>query len=160
KAGHARKYLPVIAEEHAIQLESSHGIQCFLSDLPAKWPAYIRPGVIGTYYDSEWALISVLQGEGFWKDVRLPEGTKYIMSITWSDVDKPGRIFHRPAGECTAEEIMAECLAQCGADQSNLLGWEIDYELKFLSEAEYASRRSELPAHLAMPPSRGIRMVN
>ena len=131
-----------------------------MSDLPATWPSYVRPGVVGTYFESEWAIIAVLQGEGFWKDVRLPEGTKYVLSMTWSDVDKPGRVFQRPASECTAEEILAECLAQCGLDQSNILGWEIDHELKFMSEAEYESLRSTLPPHLALPPSRGIRMVN
>lgn len=160
KSDYVKEFLPGVAADHAIQLESSNGIQCFLSDLPATWPSYVRPGVVGTYFESEWAIISVLQGEGFWKDIRLPEGTKYVLSITWSDVDKPGRVFHRPASECTAEEILAECLAQCGLDQSNFLGWQIDHELKFLSEAEYESQGSGLPPHLALPPSRGVRMVN
>ncbi|BBX99238.1 hydroxysqualene dehydroxylase [Mycobacterium lacus] len=160
KSGHVRQHLPHLAAEHAIELESSNGIQCFLRDIPATWPSFVRPGVVGTYFESEWALISVLQGDGFWKNARLPEGTKYVLSMTWSEVDKPGPVFHRPASECTPAEILTECLAQCGLDESHILGWQIDHELKYLSEAEYQSRASELPPHLALAPSRGMRMLN
>jgi len=138
----------------------SNGIQVFLRDLPAAWPSYVRPGVVGTYFESEWALVSVLQGEGFWRNVSLPAGTKYVLSITWSDVDKPGRLFHRPASACTPDEILAECLAQCGVDSSHLLGWKLDRELARLSEDEYERLADELPPHLALPPARGKRMVN
>ena len=62
-----------LAEEHAIALEASNGIQCFLRDIPVTWPSLIRPGVVTAYVESEWSLVSVLQGDGFWRDVCLPE---------------------------------------------------------------------------------------
>jgi uncharacterized protein with NAD-binding domain and iron-sulfur cluster len=160
KSSHVNHHLPHLTAEHSIALESSNGIQVFLRDIPATWPSFVRPGVIGTHFESEWALISVLQGEGFWKDVSLPTGTKYVLSITWSDVDKPGRVFGRPASECTPAEILAECLAQCGLDSSNQLGWKLDRELAWLSDAEYERLATELPPHLAQEPACGSRMVN
>ncbi|MCV7340301.1 putative oxidoreductase [Mycobacterium haemophilum DSM 44634] len=160
KPDHVKQHLPHLAQQHAIALEWSNGIQCFLHDIPPTWPSFIRPGVVGTYFESEWALISVLQGEGFWKDVSLPEGTRYVLSITWSDVDKPGPVFQRPVSECTPDEILTECLAQCGLDRSHVLGWQIDYELKHLSAAEYDSLANELPPHLASAPWQGKRLVN
>lgn len=154
------RHLPHLTQQHAIALESSNGMQVFLRDIPSTWPSYVRPGVVGTHFESEWALISVLQGEGFWEGVRLPAGTKYVLSITWSDVDKPGPVFGRPASECTPDEIATECLAQCGLDHSHILGWQIDHELKHLSEADYQILAGELPPHVAGPPARGQRMVN
>lgn len=157
---HVQQHLPHLAQDHAIALESSNGIQVFLHDIPTTWPSYMRPGVVGTHFESEWALVSVLQGEGFWKDVCLPAGTKYVLSITWSDVDKPGPVFSRPASECTPDEILIECLAQCGLDHSRVLGWQLDHELKHLNENDYQRLTSELPPHLACAPARGQRMVN
>ncbi len=157
---HVRHHLPQLAAEHAIALEASNGIQCFLNDIPPTWPSHLRPGVVVTYVESEWALVLVLQGEGFWRNVSLPEGTRYVLSITWSDVDKPGPVFHRPVSECTPEEIVTECLAQCDLDRSHLLGWQIDHELQYLDEADYDSLAGTLPPHLASPPARGKRMVN
>lgn len=154
------EHLPHLTEQHAIALESSNGMQVFLRDIPSTWPSYVRPGVVGTHFESEWAVISVLQGEGFWEGVPLPAGTKYVLSITWSDVDKPGPVFGRAASECTPDEIATECLAQCGLDHSHILGWQIDHELKHLSEADYQSLAGELPPHVAGAPARGQRMVN
>ncbi|MHA7651595.1 FAD-dependent oxidoreductase [Mycobacterium sp. ML4] len=154
----ARQRLPHLIQQHAIALESSNGIQCFLRDIPATWPSFARPGVPASHIDSEWSLVSVIQGEGFWQDVRLPEGTRYVLSMTWSDVDRPGRIFGRPLSECSPEEILTECLAQCGLDRSEISGWQLDYELLHLGDADY--RAGALPPHLAYPPAAGRRMVN
>ncbi|MET2764952.1 oxidoreductase, partial [Mycobacterium tuberculosis] len=79
---------------------------------------------------------------------------------TWSDVETPGPVFDRPLSECTPDEILTECLTQCGLDKSNVLGWRIDHELKHLDEAEYEKVASELPPHLVSAPARGQRMVN
>ncbi|ORV72777.1 FAD-dependent oxidoreductase [Mycobacterium gastri] len=157
---HVKQHVPHLAEAHAIALESSNGIQCFLRDIPGTWPHFMRPGVAASYVDSEWSLVSVIQGEGFWQNVSLPEGTKYVLSLTWSDVDQPGRVFHRPLSECSPDEILTECLAQCGLDRSAILDWQIDYELKHLREADYEGLASKLPPHLAYPPAAGNRMVN
>lgn len=156
--GPVAQRIPHLAESHAIALESSNGIQCFLRDLPPTWPAFMRPGVPASHIDSEWSLVSVVQGEGFWQNVGLPEGTRYVLSMTWSDVDKPGRIYGRPVSECSPQEILQECLAQCGLDRSEISGWRIDYELNYLSESEYLA--AALPPHLAYPPAAGRRMVN
>lgn len=160
KSAHVKRYLPQLTQQHALALEASNGIQCFLRDLPATWPPFIRPGVVTTHLQSQWSLVCVLQGEGFWKNVRLPEGTRYVLSITWSDVETPGPVFDRPLSECTPDEILTECLTQCGLDKSNVLGWRIDHELKHLDEAEYEKVASELPPHLVSAPARGQRMVN
>ncbi|WP_420873528.1 FAD-dependent oxidoreductase [Mycobacterium riyadhense] len=155
-----KQHLPQLTEVHAIALEASNGIQCFLRDIPTTWPSFVRPGVVAAHVESEWSLVSVLQGEGFWRNVYLPDGTKYVLSITWSDVDKPGPVFHRPLSECTPEEILTECLAQCGLDRSPVLGWQLDQELKFLGEADYQTLADELPPHLVSAPTSGKRMVN
>lgn len=161
KSDHVKQHLPHLAQQHAIALESSSGIQCFLRDIPATWPSFMRPGVFAAYLGSEWSLVSVLQGAGFWRNVRLPEGTKYVLSITWSDVDKPGRVVHRPASDCTPEEILTECLAQCGLeDRSQILGWENDDQVKHLSESDYETLAGDLPPHLALAPAHGRRMIN
>ncbi|GAB7146160.1 FAD-dependent oxidoreductase [Mycobacterium riyadhense] len=160
KTDHVKQCLPQLAQEHAIALESSNGIQCFLRDIPATWPSFHRPGVTVTYVESEWGVVSVLQGEGFWRDVRLPEGTKYVLSIAWTNVYAPGPVLGRPLSECTPDEILTECLAQCGLDRSHILGWQIDQELKHLGEADYERLASELPPHIASAPARGKRMVN
>lgn len=155
-----RRHLPQLVEEHAISLEASNGLQCFLRDIPETWPSFARPGIVTAHVESEWSLVSVLQGKGFWENVRLPEGTKYILSITWSDVDTPGQIFDRPVTECSPDQILRECLAQCGLESAHLVGWQIDRELAYLSETEYDAVASELPPHLASKPVGGMRMVN
>ncbi|WP_191499183.1 FAD-dependent oxidoreductase [Mycobacterium simulans] len=160
KSDHVKQCLPKLAQEHAIALEASNGMQCFLRDIPSTWPSFIRPGVVTAHPESAWSLVSVLQGEGFWRDVRLPDRTKYVLSITWSDVDKPGPVLHRPLNKCTPDEILTECLAQCGLDRSHILGWQIDQELKHLGEADYERLASELPPHTASAPAYGKRMVN
>ncbi len=160
KSDHVKQCLPKLAQEHAIALEASNGIQCFLRDIPSTWPSFIRPGVVTAHLESAWSLLSVLQGEGFWRNVRLPEGTKYVLSITWTNVDPPGPVLGRPLSECTPDEILTECLAQCGLDRSHILGWQIDQELKHLGEADYERLASELPPHTASAPARGKRMVN
>ncbi|KAA1250140.1 FAD-dependent oxidoreductase [Mycobacterium simiae] len=152
------QHVPHLTGPHAIALESSNGIQCFLRDIPSAWPSFMRPGIPASHIESEWSLVSVIQGAGFWRDVQLPEGTKFVLSMTWSDVDKPGRIFHRPLSQCNPEEIVTECLAQCGLERSEILGWRIDYELQYLSESDYLA--ATLPPHLAYPPAAGTHMVN
>ncbi len=155
---HVHQQIPHLAQQHAIALESSNGIQCFLRDIPATWPSFVRPGIPASHIESEWSLVSVIQGEGFWENVHLPEGTRYVLSMTWSDVDKPGRIYHRPLSECSPDEILTECLAQCGLDRSEISGWQIDYELKFVNDSDYLA--GAWPPHLAYPPAAAQRMVN
>ncbi|BBX75767.1 FAD-dependent oxidoreductase [Mycobacterium shinjukuense] len=160
KSDPVTRHLPQLARQHAIALEASNGIQCFLRDIPPTWPSFIRPGVVIAHVQSEWSLVSVLQGRGFWRNVWLPEGTNYVLSITWSDVDRPGPVFHRPLTACTPEQIVTECLAQCGLDRSHIQGWRIDHELTHLDEADYERLASVLPPHLASAPADGKRMVN
>lgn len=57
-------------------------------------------------------------------------------------METPGPVFDRPLSECTPDEILTECLTQCGLDKSNVLGWRIDHELKHLDEAEYERWRA------------------
>nr|WP_047316966.1 hypothetical protein [Mycobacterium haemophilum] len=45
KSDHVKQHLPHLAQQHAIALESSSGIQCFLRDVPATWPSFMRPGI-------------------------------------------------------------------------------------------------------------------
>lgn len=64
KSAHVKRYLPQLTQQHALALEASNGIQCFLRDLPATWPPFIRPGVVTTHLQSQWSLVCVLQGDG------------------------------------------------------------------------------------------------
>ena len=154
-----RKHLPHLAESHCIEMESSNGMQCFLRDLPAPCPPQLTPGVVASYLESEWCLVAVVQGEGLWRNVALPKGTKYIFSVTWSDVETSGRLFHKTLPECSPDEIVAECLAQCGVDRRIVTGWQIDHELRFMEENDYRAANTLAP-HLAIETETGRRLLN
>ena len=141
-------------------MESSNGLQCFLRDLPAPCPPQLSPGVVASYLESEWCLVAVVQGEGLWRNVSLPAGTKYILSVTWSDVETRGRLFHKSLPECSPEEIVAECLAQCGVDKGIVIGWQIDHELRFMEENDYRAAANTLAPHLAIETEAGRRLLN
>ena len=155
-----RNHLPHLAQSHCIEMESSNGMQCFLRDLRAPCPPQVTPGVVASYLESEWCLIAVVQGEGLWKNVALPEGTKYVLSVTWSDVEARGRLFRKTLPECSPEEIVAECLAQCGVDRSIVIGWQIDHELRFMEENDYRAAANTLAPHLAIETESGRRLLN
>jgi uncharacterized protein with NAD-binding domain and iron-sulfur cluster len=157
---HVRRHLPHLAGEHRIQLESSNGMQCYLRELPAAWPPHLRPGVGVSFLESPWSLVAVVQGSGFWHNVSLPERTAYVLSMTWSEVEKPGSVFSKPLGDCTPEEIFMECMAQCGLEQDAVIAWQIDRELVFIGETAYASVSDKLAPHLAFPAHRGQRLLN
>jgi uncharacterized protein with NAD-binding domain and iron-sulfur cluster len=160
RQGEVRKHLPHLAESHCIEMESSNGLQCFLRDLPTPCPPQLSPGVVASYLESEWCLVAVMQGDGLWKKVALPEGTNYIFSVTWSDVETRGRLFHKTLPECSPEEIVAECLAQCGVDKSIVLGWQIDHELRFMEENDYRAAANTLAPHLEIGTGTGRRLLN
>jgi uncharacterized protein with NAD-binding domain and iron-sulfur cluster len=155
-----RKHLPHLAESHCIEMESSNGMQCFLRDLPTPCPPQLTPGVVASYLESEWCLIAIVQGEGLWRNVALPQGTKYVLSVTWSDVETPGRLFRKTLPECSPDEIVAECLAQCGIDKSIVTGWQIDHELRFMEENDYRAAANALAPHLAIETKTGRRLLN
>ena len=155
-----RKHLPHLAESHCIEMESSNGMQCFLRDLPTPCPPQLTPGVVASYLESDWCLIAVMQGEGLWRNVALPEGTKYVLSVTWSDVETPGRLFRKTLPECSPEQIVAECLAQSGVDKSVVIGWQIDHELRFMEENDYRAAANTLAPHLAIETEGGRRLLN
>ncbi len=122
--------------------------------------APVDPGVVASYLESEWCLIAVVQGEGLWRNVALPEGTKYILSVTWSDVETAGRLFRKTLPECSPEQIVAECLAQCGVDKSIVIGWQIDHELRFMEENDYRAAAHTLASHLAIETESGRWLLN
>ena len=71
-----------------------------------------------------------------------------------------GRLFHKTLPECSPEEIVAECLAQCGVDKSIVLGWQIDHELRFMEENEYRAAANTLAPHLEIETETGRRLLN
>lgn len=154
------KHVPHLNQAHRMRLESSAGIQFFLKALPEPLPVQFRPGVPASHLESPWAFVSVVQGQGFWNGVSLPEGTRYVLSATWSTFDRPGLLTHKTAVECSPEEICGEALTQCKFDKRLVTGWRIGAELRHLPESEYKRSKEELPPHLAYEPVNGVRLIN
>lgn len=130
--------------------EWSSGVQIFLAELPTETPAWLRPGVLTAHLESPWSFVSVVQADGFWRDVPFPTGIQAILSATWSDVHAPGIVTGKPMIECEPAEILQEALAQCGFERTDLVrGFQVDQSLLFLSAVDYQALRDRLPPHLA-----------
>lgn len=117
KSAHVKRYLPQLTQQHALALEASNGIQCFLRDLPATWPPFIRPGVVTTHLQSQWSLVCVLQGEGALRfarpdtqQIELQAGSYLFHAGDVSDalyVVRSGRL-QVLAGDGAKDEVVAE----------------------------------------------------
>lgn len=154
------QHAPHLLNAHCIRLEASSGMQFFLRDLPSPLPPQFTPGVVTAHLESAWSFVTIVQGEGFWRDVRLPPGTRYILSATWSAVDVPGPVTGKTVAQCTPDELVAECLAQTGFDGSTVITWEIDQELRFMRDEEYQRQKNQLPPHMAHEPYNGVRLLD
>jgi hypothetical protein len=108
--GAVRSAAPELNGLDYLEYDYMNGIQFFLNRAP-------RTPIRGhaAYLASPWALTSIEQGL-FWKrdlaatygDGRLRE----ILSVDISDFFTPGMLHGKPAVDCTADEIAAECWAQ------------------------------------------------
>ena len=154
------QHVPHLNQPHRMRLESSSGIQLFLKALPEPVPEQFRPGVFTAHLESPWSFVSVVQGEGFWSAVSLPERTRFVLSATFSTFDRPGTLTNKQASQCNPHEIYEEALRQCRFDKGLVTGWRIDGELRHMAEKEYQRIKNELPPHLAYEPVEGVRMVN
>lgn len=152
---------PRLLDQPWLQLEWSNGMQLFLRDLPEGVAAHFQPGIPGSHLDSPWCFVSVVQGEGFWRDVAMPEGTRYVLSATWSNAHDAGVVTGRPSTRCTREELLAECLAQIGFPAGDhLIGWQLDHELDWVDAPGYEAAQPAMAPHVAGEPTDGRRMVN
>jgi uncharacterized protein with NAD-binding domain and iron-sulfur cluster len=114
-----------------------NGIVFFLrSDVPL-----VRGHVV--YIDSEWRLTSISPRQ-FWRDGMEGFGdgdVGGILSVDVSDWTTPGPITHKPAMECTKEEVFTEVWGQlqahlnrrgsCVLDDKNLVRWFLDTDVRF-----------------------------
>jgi uncharacterized protein with NAD-binding domain and iron-sulfur cluster len=126
--------------------EWSNGVQIFLSDLPED--QCFQPGMLFTHLDSPWKLVSIAQGEGFWKNVKLPENCRYVLSVTFSAVKAKGIVYKKPLLECTREELLNELLAQIKFNRQDLiLDWHMDNAIVWMSDSEYKQKLAQLPVH-------------
>lgn len=57
--------------------------------------------------DSPWGITAIEQTQ-FWRDVKLPEGVKGVISVDISAWDRPGKFVRKEAFNCTDEEIALE----------------------------------------------------
>lgn len=111
--------------------------------------------------DSPWQCISVIQAEGFWKDVQLPAGCKCIISVAFSNHTTPGTVTGKPYIECTLDEIKEELLRQINFYQEELIiDWKLDYELEILDAEQYKKTKDTLPGHTAHLRKDGKWMLN
>jgi uncharacterized protein with NAD-binding domain and iron-sulfur cluster len=86
-------------------LEWMAGIQFYLSE-----PFDFAPGhIVGV--DSEWGL-TALEQTHFWRDIKLPEGVKAVLSVDISAWDKQGRFVRKEAFNCANDEIASEVWQQ------------------------------------------------
>ena len=160
RRGRAADHLRHLEHADRLRLEWSNGIQVFLRALPdARAPCH-RPGAPIVHVDSPWAFVSITQADGFWDGVELPAGTRGVISATWSACDRPGTVTGKPVTACTSDEILSECLRQCGIPAELVRGFHLDDQLAILDADEYEATRGTLGPHLAAAPSGRRRMVN
>jgi uncharacterized protein with NAD-binding domain and iron-sulfur cluster len=148
-----------LGELDRVGTEWSSGIQFFLRDLPDP-PGPFAPGVVSKHLDTPWTLAAVVQGPGFWRDVSLPPPARYVLSVTWTTAHAPGVLTGKKATACTPEELVRECLAQCGCPPELVLGYRVDEEIQVLEESVYQAVKDRLPPHVAAEPHEGRRMIN
>jgi uncharacterized protein with NAD-binding domain and iron-sulfur cluster len=145
--------------DEPLRLEWSNGIQVFLKSLPDGLPAHFAPGVAAVHLDSPWLFGTVVQGPGFWRDVEMAPGTRYVLSATCGEPEVPGPVTGKPMTACTVEEIVAELLTQCGFPSQTVIGWHTGEGLEIFEEADYQARRASLPPHLSAESVLGRRTV-
>lgn len=107
------------------------------------------------YINSEWALTSISQAQ-FWKDINLSDygdgAVKGILSVDISDWNTPGKLYNKPATECTREEIKNEVWHQLKDSLDNLgveelkdeylHEWFLDPDIVFPCERENAQGKT------------------
>lgn len=134
-----RAAAPELAGLDALEYDYMNGIQLFLDRIPTQ---AVRGHV--AFLASPWALTSINQGLFWDRDL----GTSYgdgrvadVLSVDISDFFTPGILYGKPAVECTADEIAAECWAQVKAGLNSpgdtqlsddmLVDWFLDPALVF-----------------------------
>jgi 15-cis-phytoene desaturase len=99
------------------------------------------------YPDSPWALSSISQAQfwnhsgGFFRERYGDGAVGGVLSIDVSDWNRAGVLFHKPAKQCTAEEIRREVWEQLKRglnlpgktllEDAHLLSWNLDQDLHF-----------------------------
>jgi hypothetical protein len=87
---------------------------------------------------SPWGVVGLLESNTLWPDTRFPPNVAAVLSVTASNMERPGRLFGKPLYECTPEEVRQELLAQLGlAIDPLILGFHVDPWMRYLSDAEY-----------------------
>ncbi len=121
----------------------SNGAQFYLSKLPTLQTFY--PGLATVYSSSSWGLVTVIQGNGFWKKLGKVDKNLNILSVTFTNALSEGIIYHKPLIQCTREEIKDELLAQCGiVDKSIIIDWHLDDALQYISKDEFEKYKPSL----------------
>ena len=142
---------PRLADLHRLRTAWMNGIQFYL--------AHDVPIVHGhtLYLDSPWALTSISQKQ-FWPDVdltRYGDGTVGgILSVDISDWNTPSPRHHKPAKECTPEEIKDEVWAQLKQhlnddavheiEDTNLVTWSLDPAIVYPHSPTHAENQEPL----------------
>ncbi len=143
----------------SVSAEWSKGVQFFLSSVPQI--EYFKPGFAVSHMHTPWRLVSVVQAEGFWQQVQLPEGCGAVLSVTFSNVSTNGIVYGKPLLECTLDEIFEEILAQCGFEGRHLiLERHINKTLAWYSNEDFIAKKDILPAHYAHQQKNGQWIVN
>lgn len=132
-----KKAAPSLAGIHKLGTEWMNGIQFYLRrEIPI-----VRGHII--YLDSPWALTSISQRQ-FWTGIDFAKygkgNVKDILSVDISNWTKEGtEAIHKPAQDCTREEIKKEAWAQLKAhlnkgaeivlDDTDLVDWQLDPDI-------------------------------
>jgi uncharacterized protein with NAD-binding domain and iron-sulfur cluster len=138
----------------------SNGLQIFLKEKPQ---SLSRVGYSYAFLDSPWALIGVLYGSDYnwWKNVVLPKGTKYVLSVTYTSEESNGILYNKPLVRCTENEIYTEFLTQMNFNESNLIiGHNLDWNIQYMSSDEYLRTSDSLAGHLSNTLDNGDVIIN
>jgi len=137
-----KKFIPNFDAFEQLHHEWSFGMQFYLNAIPAM---DIKNSCFNLVLDSPWDVVYLLEAPPLWKDVALHPSTKAILSVTLSNIENVGIVYHKPFHECTREEVYEEVLAQTGFDKCKdlIIQSSLDPRMLYLTKEEWEEQKNK-----------------
>jgi uncharacterized protein with NAD-binding domain and iron-sulfur cluster len=143
-AGDIERMAPSLSRLELLGDSWSNGIQYFMSRIPPAWEKHVGRGTL--VLDSPWSIVFMIQANdpASWSGVQFPPGTVANLSLVFSNANAPGPVTGKLVGQCTKQELFAECIAQIGDDQDDLFDRAaMDPDFQYLSRAYYEEHKED-----------------
>lgn len=105
---------------------------------------YELPDGITRFEDSPWSIIACYQGESLWPNTPLNPPVNAVFSTIIANWEKPGILYHKPAIQCSSEEIVNELVAQIAQHKGIRLERMNVYESHFDNSIKFSDDKSEI----------------